>query len=169
MSRLKCSFLLYFLFSSFFVSAQITAKIILDKFPKLANSEKVFIAGNFNGWDPAKTSMQYDENLQQWIVNINLPKADRIAFKFTKGNWNAVQCDESGEDVGNNEISILKDSTWIFSVKGWKTDFFNSKKNESTATAQVQILDSAFGMPQLSTNRRIWMYLPKGYATSKKM
>jgi metallo-beta-lactamase class B len=38
----------------------------------------------------------------------------------------------------------------------------------STATASVSILDTAFAMPQLERTRRIWLYLPPGYAASTR-
>ncbi len=38
----------------------------------------------------------------------------------------------------------------------------------STISAQVRVLDTAFYMPQLKRHRRIWIYLPKDYAASRK-
>lgn len=38
---------------------------------------------------------------------------------------------------------------------------------QSTASAQVQIIDTAFYMPQLKRHRRVWICLPKDYHTSK--
>ncbi len=37
-----------------------------------------------------------------------------------------------------------------------------------TASQNVYILDTEFFMPQLNRSRRIWIYLPIGYGTSKK-
>jgi S-formylglutathione hydrolase FrmB len=36
----------------------------------------------------------------------------------------------------------------------------------STAAASVSIISMAFAMPQLGRTRRVWLYLPPGYATS---
>ena len=44
----------------------------------------------------------------------------------------------------------------------------NVKPGKSTASPNVQIIDTAFYMPQLKRTRRIWIYLPSGYETSKK-
>ncbi|HET9503068.1 MAG TPA: alpha/beta hydrolase-fold protein [Hymenobacter sp.] len=38
----------------------------------------------------------------------------------------------------------------------------------STASPQVQVLDTAFRMPQLQRTRRVWVYLPAGYASSRQ-
>jgi predicted alpha/beta superfamily hydrolase len=39
---------------------------------------------------------------------------------------------------------------------------------QSTTQPNVQVLDTAFSMPQLNRTRRIWIYLPPDYATSNK-
>lgn len=44
--------------------------------------------------------------------------------------------------------------------------FFNSKARESTASSQVSTFE--LEAPQLKTTRKIWVYLPKSYATSQK-
>lgn len=41
-------------------------------------------------------------------------------------------------------------------------------ENTHTASKNVSVLNEAFFIPQLNRSRRIWLYLPEGYATSKK-
>ncbi len=41
-------------------------------------------------------------------------------------------------------------------------------ENRHTASENVHIIDDAFIIPQLNRTRRIWLYLPTGYAHSKK-
>lgn len=38
---------------------------------------------------------------------------------------------------------------------------------QSTARPGVRVLDTAFYMPQLQRHRRVWIYLPEGYAASR--
>jgi predicted alpha/beta superfamily hydrolase len=38
----------------------------------------------------------------------------------------------------------------------------------STASVNVQIIDTAFYIPQLNRNRRVWIYLPKAYSSTQK-
>ena len=52
-------------------------------------------------------------------------------------------------------------------VAGWKDDYPERPKRY-TASPQVKIIDTAFNMTQLGRTRRIWLYLPKSYATSTK-
>ncbi len=37
-----------------------------------------------------------------------------------------------------------------------------------TASRNVYIIDNSFYIPTLNRTRRIWIYLPEGYTTSKK-
>jgi predicted alpha/beta superfamily hydrolase len=43
-----------------------------------------------------------------------------------------------------------------------------AQNKASTANKNVQIIDTVFFMPQLNRYRRIWIYLPQTYTTSKK-
>lgn len=45
---------------------------------------------------------------------------------------------------------------------------FNAQEKPSTASKNVKIISENFEMPQLERSRRIWIYLPPDYATSKK-
>jgi predicted alpha/beta superfamily hydrolase len=49
-------------------------------------------------------------------------------------------------------------------AKAQNVDF----KKESTASKNVQIIDTAFDIPQLDRKRRIWIYLPKNYSSTSK-
>ncbi len=44
----------------------------------------------------------------------------------------------------------------------------NAQEKPSTAEANVKIISDHFEMPQLERNRRIWIYLPPDYETSRK-
>jgi predicted alpha/beta superfamily hydrolase len=45
---------------------------------------------------------------------------------------------------------------------------FQTEEQQHTASPQVQILDEHFNMPELQTDRRVWLYLPADYDTSGK-
>ena len=46
--------------------------------------------------------------------------------------------------------------------------FWFSQERKHTATENVKIISEKFEIPQLKTNRRVWIYLPKDYETSHK-
>ena len=73
----------------------------------------------------------------------------------------------SGSDQGNHVLQIDKDTTVNIIIAGWK-DAFPAVPKKHTASANVQVLDSAFWIPQLQRYRRITIYLPPGYKTGLK-
>ena len=46
--------------------------------------------------------------------------------------------------------------------------FGNAQEKKSTAAENVHIISEKFEIPQLSTTRRIWIYLPPNYKNSTK-
>lgn len=47
-------------------------------------------------------------------------------------------------------------------------NFLLAQHNVHTTSKQVQIVDTAFYMPQLNRTRRVWIYLPESYTTARK-
>ena len=47
-------------------------------------------------------------------------------------------------------------------------NFLPAQERKHTATENVSIISEKFEIPQLNTTRRVWIYLPKDYATSSK-
>ena len=72
-----------------------------------------------------------------------------------------------GADVANHAVKLIGDTTISYSIAGWADDFAALSKVH-TASPNVQVLDTAFEIPQLYRHRRIWIYLPPSYRKSKK-
>lgn len=159
----------FILFFSFHVSAQYSLRLIVTD----ATAKKwqdIFVAGDFNSWNPGDLNYKLKPfgGARMGYVFKNIPPGV-ITFKFTRGSWDKVETTASGNDVENHAVSVNSDTSIEFSIAGWKDDF-PSKPKLNTASAQVQVLDTAFFMPQLNRYRRIWIYFPKNYtqSTTKK-
>ena len=132
-------------------------------------SDSVFIAGNFNSWNPSvkENSFSVDQS-GNGFYETQLP-AGSYEYKFTRGDWNKVEVSVDGKDIGNRDLLLTRDTTIYVSINGWKDDFPSEQiTKKHTASMQVKIVDSAFTIPQLNRKRRIWIYLPKAYYQSKK-
>jgi len=127
----------------------------------------IFVAGTFNGWNPADARYRLASSGERSYA-ISLPDSVRggVEFKFTLGSWNTVEVDSAGHDVPNRTITVPPSgaSTYSGTVAGWRSG--PPAPRAHTATASVSILDTAFAIPQLARTRRVWLYLPPGYATS---
>ncbi|MGF7074842.1 putative peptidase [Mucilaginibacter sp. 3215] len=140
-----------------------TAKIATLKSP----SEHLFLAGDFNGWNPAdKTWELVKNNKGSYTLNKELP-AGIIHFKVTRGNWNTVKCDATGKAIENRTLKIQGDTTVRLDIAGWQDNFAQPEKKH-TATERVHVISEQFEMPQLGRQRRVWIYLPAGYEADKK-
>lgn len=128
--------------------------------------DSVFIAGDFNGWNPSSTQLQKNTDGKFIYENANVPSG-AFSFKFTKGSWPKVETTTDGSDVQNRQVVISSDTTIPLSVVAWRENFTPIPKR-ITATKQVSLMDSAFFMQDLQRYRKIWVYLPPGYHQSKK-
>lgn len=161
----------FFILTIFFFSikafSQYTWRIIIKSQPAAHSKEDIFIAGNFNGWDPG--ALKYQLNNTDGILTLEIKdlKADNYAFKFTRGNWAKPEVDAAGKDIENRALRLISDTTVEYDIAGWKDDFAETPK-QHTATSHVRIMDTAFYIPQLDRKRRIWIYLPEGYEASRK-
>ncbi len=157
---------LIILFFTFYLSeAQFKVVFKLGRYPLQHNRDTIFIAGSFNAWDPGDPAYKIsiaDEN----NFTLQLP-AGKYEYKSTRGNWKKVECLNNGKDIENHSFEINSDTTVEINIEAWKDDFPEIPK-QHTATKQVHIIDTAFFIPQLNRTRRIWIYLPEGYAKSKK-
>ncbi|WP_133228285.1 alpha/beta hydrolase [Sphingobacterium corticibacter] len=126
--------------------------------------EQFFITGAFNGWKPAAVLVgaipKYGETIQVTIPSV--PKG-LFEYKFTRGNWETLASTAKGNLEGPIKLIVTGDTAVTATIDGWRDDF-----PASTASPQVHILDSAFYFPKLDVQRRVWIYLPEGYAQSKE-
>jgi predicted alpha/beta superfamily hydrolase len=155
-----------FLFSSF---AQTTIKIQVNKKESTgAAGEPLYVAGSFNQWQPSnpKYKLQQD-SAGNWFIKLSAPKNDVLEFKFTRGSWDKVETLPDGTDVPNHAIKVQRDTALSYTIQSWKDQHVPAPRLH-TATSQVQIIDTAFYLKALGAHRRIWLYLPKDYATSGK-
>jgi predicted alpha/beta superfamily hydrolase len=168
-SRFKVSMTLscmMFLFSTF---AQPTIKIQVNKKESSGViNEPLYVAGSFNEWQPSnpKYRLQQD-SAGNWFIKLSAPKNDVLEFKFTRGSWDKVETQPDGSDIPNHAIKVQRDTALNYTIQSWKDQHIPQPRLH-TATSQVQVIDTAFYLKALGVHRRLWLYLPKDYATSGK-
>ncbi len=150
------------------VQAQHSVTLRIKNLPVYHKTQDpIFIAGSFNNWNPGQKEFLLKKGTEgNYFISFVLPKG-RHEFKITKGGWEKVESGNEGFPAENRIIEISSDTTIEISIQHW-ADNFPKKAKISTANKQVKIIETAFFIPQLNRFRRIWIYLPKGYATSGK-
>lgn len=165
----KTTFFLVVLFIALSVASQQKTRIEINSLP--ANTPAagtIFIAGNFNGWNPQNKNFQFQKSEKGYFLELVL-NTGSYEYKITRGGWDKVECNNEGKDIGNRTLKVDADATIDLSIDGWKDLFASSAlPKKSTANKNVRIIDTAFLIPQLDRTRRVWVYLPPSYSSSSK-
>lgn len=164
----KTSFLVFMLtLSCINTFSQHRFQLVIRPLPSMHSNDSIYIAGSFNNWDPGNEKYRLLKMNGNFSASIQGLETGIYSFKFTRGSWSKTESDSSGKDIGNRVIKLESDTIIECSIAGWKDDFPEIPK-QHTASPNVTVMDTAFFMPQLNRTRKIWIYLPPGYAGSKK-
>ncbi len=149
---------------SVMVQAQHTVTVVVTAVPAMHRNDTFYMTGIFNRWQPGVAGNQLQQlGDKQYTIRVTDVPKGLFEYKFTRGDWKTLECTPDGRLVAPRSAIIRQDTTIYCSIAGWRDDF-----PVSTASPQVRLLDSAFYIPQLEVYRRIWIYLPRDYATGKK-
>lgn len=144
------------------MAAQVT--IIVTSIPQNTPvGDNIYIAGDFNGWNPGDPASVLIEN-GQGQPQIILEGTGGIEFKFTRGSWATVEGNENGQFLPNRTFTFGSTDTLELQILSWE----DQGGGNHTAAENVVIMDEDFFMPQFNRTRRIWLYLPPDYEISGK-
>ena len=157
--------------------SQHSLRVVISSFParNLADSN-LYMAGSFNGWNPKDENYRFQKNenarlndsVGQGKYFIETKLRDGIyEYKITRGGWDKVECKKGGTDIQNRSLKLSSDTMVDLMVEEW-ADNIARKPRVSSAGKNVHLVDTAFFIPQLNRSRKVWIYLPPGYATSGK-
>lgn len=159
MKKMLCIFCVL-CFSEIGVRAQMTLQISLV--PQLTPLfDNIYIAGNFNDWNPGDPAFQLAENDGEYSISITAQAGELLEFKFTRGSWATVEGNALGAYMPNRNTAYTAGEIFSFEIAGWE-DIAGSH----TVTPNVRIVDSDMYIPQLERTRRIWICLPENYESS---
>jgi predicted alpha/beta superfamily hydrolase len=163
---MKLFLLLFAMFTSSLLAAQHKLEIEVTVPEPRAGLSAIYIAGNFNGWNPKDENFRLMERNGKFYLSLqNIPAGD-YEYKFTRGGWETVETDAKGMQISNRLLKLGADTTLRIAIAGWASG--SNKPVAHTASRNVRIMDTAFYMPQLKRHRRIWVYLPAGYFIGNK-
>ena len=82
--------------------------------------DKIFLVGDFNGWNPYDVSLILDKN-KDGIYSISIPRNfDYIEYKFTRGGWETVEGNQFGQDIDNRKLNPYPGDTVYVTIESWK-------------------------------------------------
>ena len=157
---------LILIFTLFFITIQSQITFRITKLPQnTEENAKLYLASNLNGWKADDSQFEFKKD-NNGFYSLTIPnQAQKIEYKITKGSWDFSETDENGNGISNRILeSPEKIQTVELEIKNWSSP----KEKIHTTTSNVKILSENFNIPQLKTTRKIWIYLPPDYETSKK-
>lgn len=163
---MKKPFLLLIILFSTKLFAQYKLHIVLTDNARI-KAQRINLAGSFNGWNPNDVKYQFTKREKTWEIILENVGKGTHQFKCTQGNWETVEDSTNGVDIANRIINLQSDTTIYIITHGWKR-VEDTKPRKHTASANVQVISDSFYMPQLKRKRKIWIYLPSNYTTSKQ-
>lgn len=118
---------------------------------------EVYIAGTFQGFDPAKAWKM--EKLSATQYKIIIPSVSTINYKLLCGqSWSNVEVDASGGDISDRTSTAAFPDITI-TIERWKT-------TGPVSGEGYTYLRNDFPFLPLEGTRRIWVYLPPDYETN---
>ncbi len=156
-----------FIFLAGTVQGQQPIRVEMQHIASVAKgNDVIYIAGSFNDWNPKDEKFRFQESDNgSYYVLLQLD-AGKYEYKITRGGWDKVECKKGGAGIPNRVLTVPADTAIQITVEEW-ADNIPAKPKVSTASRNVRIIATAFYIPQLKRKRRVWIYLPQGYASSK--
>lgn len=158
--------------------------IVVDDPTKLATLDSpIFIAGNFNNWNPGQGQFRLtpQSDLRWRIIFDGPPKisGQRMEFKFTRGDWALEELATDMSKIPNRTLPMVDVSTLKtdekpvieFKVSRWGDERPDFKKGASldpyrsiSAAGTLKRLQVAGGAATAGgTTREVLVWLPPGY------
>ncbi len=69
------------------------------------NDAAVFIAGDFQGWNPGKTPMRRAAD-GTWEIELPFTEGQALQYKYTRGSWEAVEKDAGCGEIPNRTLTV---------------------------------------------------------------
>lgn len=151
-----------------FLFGQSSVRLEINSLPPYHPSgSDIYIAGSFNGWNPQDTKYKFQHGLDgKYSIELTLDNGT-YEYKITRGGWDNVECKKGGTGIENRIIKVEGPATIQVDIEEWQ-DRFPAKPRINTASRNVRVIDTAFLIPQLNRVRRVSIYLPADYTSSRK-
>jgi hypothetical protein len=126
----KIFFCAFYVFAqTFLLFGQVKIAFKTGKIPPLkSQSEHLFLAGNFNDWNPADSAWKLLPDGSGGYRLLKEIPTGIYNYKITRGSWDKVECTATGTPVDNRSLTLTNDTTVNISVAGWQDNFAAAPK-----------------------------------------
>ena len=144
-----------------------SSSLRLELSTHITDDRPVFVSGNFCDWLPDLDLFRMQpvgpgQFVYEFPSEIELP--DILEYKYTRGGWDHVELNASGEGVTNRTASASETLKQEY-VPHWR--WFGMPFNPEFLP-KIELLGDTFDAPGLGSTRRVHVLLPHDYETSGK-
>lgn len=133
----------------------------------ISDDRPVYVSGNFCDWYPDVDLFRMQQtgpNRYEYIFPATLALPARLEYKYTRGGWDHVELDASGEAVSNRVVGAQAAVQEDY-VPHWR--WFGMPFRPEWLP-RIQLLGDAFPGARLSRPRRVHALLPYDYNQTSK-
>ena len=141
------------------LTAQYKIRFVVKDMTELKR-DSIFIAGNFNNWNPAPDNKYklepYGQNERSIVLNL---PAGHYEYKYHGGGWLKVEKQWNSEEIDNRPVDITRDTIIHDEIAEWRDLFFKNKrlaiaraKDDTTRISIMIPMATAFGFNADQTN-----------------
>lgn len=97
------------------------AIFIIDSLPQTTPENSfLYLAGNFNGWDPGNRGWRFSKSPEGiYYIEVPRPEADVLEYKVTRGDWSKVETRGDGEEIDNRVFRGKAGDVVYIKIEGW--------------------------------------------------
>ncbi|HET6262847.1 MAG TPA: alpha/beta hydrolase-fold protein, partial [Chloroflexia bacterium] len=136
--------------------ARVTFDVTLP--PETPPGDTIYVAGNFQGWDPGATPLTRDGLRANGVVTVTTDR--NLEFKFTRGVWEKGEKAADCSELANRTALVVTDTTIQATVAKWADNCgaptpgsgFDSRAHKVTLASAV-----------LGATKEFYVYTPPGY------
>jgi hypothetical protein len=95
--------------------------LVIDDMPiNTPTTSKFYLAPDFNGWDPYDKRLIFSQ-LPDGRPAITIPvRGNKMEFKITRGGWNKVEVDKSGQEIENRILYLGFSDSIHLDIARWR-------------------------------------------------
>lgn len=123
----------------------------------------LFIAGNFNDWNPADEKYQLKNNNGVYSITFTPKNMNNLEYKFTHGGWQNVEVHVDGSQTKNRTVTYIAGANIENTVEGWDDLLPDKLKEGNKDVIQFKVYAN-----ELKREKNIRVYLPCDYESSGK-
>jgi predicted alpha/beta superfamily hydrolase len=163
--RVFCAAMLFLVTPTVLAADQVTVRFIVTPPAGTDSKAQVYLAGSLDAvgqWkaDGKAMSRQTDGS---YLLELSLPKGQRLEFKFTRGTWQTVEKGAVGEELNNRVLDLKEDSVQRITIAKWADSNGAAPTTRPTTIHGDVRVHEKFHSKLLSNDRKLLVYLPPGY------